>query len=174
MSINKIYRLAQKFEKQAMLSEDRNSIVGLEKDDTPEDPFRLDHSLDKEENLLKQKKDMVNSWIKFVGSSAYRADNVEELRKVWEAIRAGDFDGLASNDDAERQASTKILQELFDELPNELHGGVRFHLRKIVPNMTYPTWDEVIKRLKKLIKEHKERYMGPIGFQANPKYQEAS
>ena len=107
---------------------------------------------------------IVMSWIKFVGSAS---GYLEELEKIWNLIRSGEY----TKDD-------------LDTVPSELHRGIRFHTtfknmhQKAKQGVVYPTWDEVIDKLRELVTKQKAdraaRAKIPTGYRADPKYQAAS
>ena len=106
----------------------------------------------------------VMSWIKFVGGApGYH----EDLERIWNLIRSGEY----TKDD-------------LNTVPSELHRGIRFHTtfknmhQKAKQGVVYPTWDEVIDKLRELVIKQKAdraaRAKIPTGYRADPKYQAAS
>ena len=83
----------------------------------------------------------VMSWIKFVGGApGYH----EDLERIWNLIRSGEY----TKDD-------------LNTVPSELHRGIRFHTtfknmhQKAKQGVVYPTWDEVINKLRELVAQQK-------------------
>lgn len=102
----------------------------------------------------------VGSWVKFVGRMPEYHD---ELEMMWDLMTSGSY-----NKDA------------LQNIPSELHGGVRFHAmqinRKAQEGASYPSWDEVLNELQRLIDKQKQNTRKPrlSGYRSNPRYQAAS
>jgi hypothetical protein len=104
----------------------------------------------------------VGSWVRFVGRLPEYHD---ELKLMWDLMTSGAYN-----------------RDELQSIPSELHRGVRFHAlqinKKSQEGAVYPTWDEVLDELRKLVAKEKaeqeRRAKIPTGYRADPKYQAAS